>query len=123
MRALIIAGPRNGEWVDLADGSAMWVDLLTAETYRVRKITYVMSGPDGTATDMWKLPILVHPQLIGHPQEAQIVQGVLNQMIAEKFMPDYMREFGERQELGDDAAMLVPDSPAELFRPDGGAKP
>lgn len=117
MKYLIVGGPRQGEWVELdhRPTGSTWVDLMTAETYVVRRFTWAIEGPlAGVAADLFRLPILVHPTLRG-PMEPHFAQMGLMHVIAEPHVDAFMREHGERQEMADpDLAEVVPDTPAEI---------
>ena len=117
MKYLIIGGPRQGEYVELTHkpNGATWVDLMTAETYRVRRLTWAIEGPvKGVAAELYKLPILVHPSLIG-PMEPQYAQMGLMQVVAEPHIDAFMREHAEPQDLAEpDLSDVVPDTPAEI---------
>lgn len=117
MKYLIIGGPREGEWIELTyrPTGATWVDLMTAETYMVRRVTWAVHGPiAGVAAELFKLPILVHPSITG-PMEPQFAQMGLMQVIAKPHIDDFMRQHAERQEMAEpDLSAVVPDTPAEL---------
>jgi hypothetical protein len=122
VKYLIIGGKREGEWVELTHRptGATWVDLMTAETYRVRRITWAVQGPiEGVAAELFKLPILVHPSITG-PMEPQFAQMGLMQVIAKPHIDAFMREHAEPQPMAEpDLSAAIPDTPAELT--EGGA--
>jgi hypothetical protein len=110
MRVLIMGGTRHGEWLELMDGSASYLDLMTAETYPIRAITWVTQENGGAA---YRVSIAVHPSLTNLPPQAeqQQVQDALFRMT----MSYWMANFGELTT----PAAAVPPSPAALFGPDG----
>lgn len=116
MNALIIGGNRHGEWVDVLDGVAGWVDLATATTFRVRKITWAITriGEGGAELtgESYHLRLLVHPDLadLGPQQEQQVVTELLRMQAMNLFV----RTHGEPIEPDP-----VPETPAALFGPNG----
>lgn len=116
MNALIIGGDRHGEWIDVLDGVAGWVDIRTATTFRIRRlgwgITRIGKGGPELTGEQYKVPLAVHPDLtiVGPEQEQQIVTELL-QMMA---MNEFIRAHGELV-----ATEPAPDTPAGLFGPDG----
>jgi hypothetical protein len=119
VKILIIGGPRNGEWVDeLPDGVRGWVDIRSADTHVVRRITWTITDMDGKVIDAYVLHLAVHPLMTG-PNE-QTVAGQMLNMLA---MAEFARAHGDRQEIPEEpaAADRAPNSPAGLFGPDGGA--
>lgn len=118
MNALIIGGARHGEWIDVLDGSTAWVDIRTADTYRVRKLGWGITqlneqGQMLLTGESYRLVLLVHPDLtITGPQAEQQIVTQLMQMLA---MNDFIRAHGDLEKPD------VPDSPATLFGPDGEA--
>lgn len=117
MKALIIGGAFTGEWRDVLDGAGAWVDLVSAATHRVGYIPWVVNAPgeDGVPVvlERYRLPILVHPDIAGHPAQMQICQ----QFISNWGITELMREHAINVPVPDSA----PDSPAALFGPDGKA--
>lgn len=118
MKVLILGGPRQGEFIELAGRAgrdpATWVDLLTGDTYRIRRITWAeadIRNPEH-ATALFKLPVAVHPSFTapGAPEQ-QLAEMALSQVISQTYIDVFMREHAEPQEL----APVVPDSPAELI--------
>lgn len=72
---LLIGGRRHGETVELPAGTAAWVDLLTADTYRRRPFPYVQVDPQNPRSvalrrGFW-LEALVHPDLYDDPGAAR----------------------------------------------------
>lgn len=116
MNALIIGGNRHGEWVDVLDGVAGWVDLATATTFRVRKlswgITRIGAGGAELTGENYTLRLLVHPDLanLGAAEEQMIV----TQMLQMQAMNLFVRTHGEPIEPDP-----VPETPAALFGPNG----
>lgn len=114
MRALIIGGDRHGEFVETLDGVQAWVDIRSATTHRLRQITNMISvvQPDGKyrVTEAHALNVAVHEQLVGRPDEMQIVQAAL-QIIA---WNAFTREHGTHQEIPREPAgsdLIVPGRP------------
>lgn len=115
MKALILGGARQGEWVDATGGA--WVDLMTGDTYVIRRVTWAVSDTDGGAQELWKLPVAVHPSIVAAgPNEGPIAEQILFGIIAQMYMTDFMREHAEPQPLDD---VTVPATPAELFDSEG----
>jgi hypothetical protein len=95
MKALIIGGDRHGDWVDVLDGAQAWVDIRTAVTHRIRKLTWnVQDIRSGAVTEAYVLHAAVHEELVG-PSEPQVV-GELLRMLT---MNEFARTHGEKQEL------------------------
>jgi hypothetical protein len=117
VRALVLGGPREGEWVDALGGT--WVDLLAGETYVIRRVTWAVPGIGDIAAELWKLPVAVHPAIVAAgPNEGPIAEQVLFNIIAKTYMTDFMREHAEPQPLAE-PEVTVPATPAELFDDDG----
>jgi len=116
MKALIIGGERHGEWVDVLDGAGAWVDIRTADTFRIRKLGWEVTrigqgGPELTG-EKYKVVLAIHPLVAtGDALEQQIV----TQMIQMMAMNLFIRTHGEPVD-----PEPVPDTPAGLFGPDGG---
>jgi hypothetical protein len=116
VNVLIIGGTRHGEWIDVLDGSTAWVDIRTADTYRIRnlgwEVTRIGQGGAELTGENYRVPLAVHPDLTlaGPEQEQEIVTRLL-QMLA---MNAFIRAHGEPV-----ATEPVPDTPAGLFGPDG----
>lgn len=105
MKALIIGGRRHGEWQDVLDGSTAWVDIATADTYRIRKVNWGINDMmTGEMKELYLVRLAVHPDLTG-PGEAQQVTHLLS-MLA---MSEFVRAHGEKEK--------TPDTPAELTEP------
>lgn len=123
MKVLILGGKRQGEWLTLAavagKDPASWVDLLTGDTYRIRRITWAVEDQrhPGRAGELWKLPVAVHPSYVaaGQQVEQQLAEQALSQVITAAYMTAFMREHAVRQEL----EPVVPDTPAELLEEGG----
>jgi hypothetical protein len=116
MQAMIVGGERNGEMVDVLDGSTAWVNIRTAETYRVRAITWAVGDPaTGQPVELWRLMILVWPGL--SMQGPQIEQEMATSIVTGMAMGEYMRAHAVAQELPAPTALEIPDSPAALLRP------
>lgn len=116
MKALIIGGDRHGEWQDVLDGSTAWVDIRTATTFPIRKLSWEVTrigqgGPELTG-EKYKVQLLVHPDLTLLGQQGE--QQVVTQMIQMMAMNLFIRTHGEPIE-----APAVPETPAGLFGPDG----
>jgi hypothetical protein len=111
MRTLIMGGPRHGEWVETIEGVRTWLDIVRAETYVIRAITWVAAPSDGGDGSSWRVSIAVHPSLTGLPTgvEQEQVQAALFRMT----MTHWMAEFGTPTDIE------PPASPAALFAPDG----
>lgn len=107
MKALIIYGLRHGEWVDVLDGSNAWVDIRTATTHRIRKVTWnVTTVTTSEVKEAYTLRVAVHPDLVG-PNEVETA-GQLLQMLA---MNEFVRAHGEAQEIPKEPAgssLIVP---------------
>jgi hypothetical protein len=117
MKALVLGGPRQGEWVDAM--GATWVDLMAGETYVIRRVTWAVAGVGDIAAELWKLPVAVHPSIVAAgPNEGPIAEQVLFGIIATTYMTDFMRANAEPQELAE-PAVTVPPTPAELFDDSG----
>lgn len=103
MKALIIGGERNGEFVDVLDGAQVWVDIRNAANHRIRPFTnmVVIPQPDGTrkVTEAHVLHLAVHEALLG-PDEFAMVQ----QMVTSLAMNAFTREHGEHQEIPQEAS-------------------
>lgn len=98
MNVLILGGPRQGEWLDLADDAVSWLDLLKAETYPIRRINWAVADMATANTrELFVLPIAVHPELLqqGPQFEQQAATNALT-MIA---MTMFMREHAIPQEI------------------------
>lgn len=125
MKTLIIGGPMQGEWREIASTSRTWVDLLRGETYMIRKFTWAIANKlTGHAGELFKLPIAVHPSIAQHQlAEAAIAEQALYQVIAKLHIDGFMREHAEPQPMADvDVDVEIPDTPAELcpdINPDG----
>lgn len=122
MKTLIIGGKRQGEWVTLAavNGRAprTWVDLITGDSYRIRYLTWSVQGPlAGHASELFRLPVAVHPSMTG-PMEQHLVQAGLMNVIALLHIDEFMRRHAQELPMAD-PDITVPDTPAELT--DGGA--
>jgi hypothetical protein len=115
MKALIIGGDRHGEWVDVLDGAGAWVEIRTADTFRIRKLGWEVTrigqgGPELTG-EKYKVVLAIHPMIAtGDLAEQQIV----TQMIQMMAMNLFIRTHGEPVD-----PEPVPDTPAGLFGPDG----
>lgn len=125
MKVLIIGGPRQGEWLELAaiggHEQKTYVDLLTAETYRIHRLTWAVEGPvKGVAAELFTLPIAVHPSISG-PMEPQLAEMALYQVIAAPHVDAFMREHAVPQPMAEpDLAEVIPDTPAEITESDHG---
>lgn len=121
MKILIIGGPIQGEWREVVAGSRTWVDLLRGDTYLIRRFTWAIAHPlTGHAGELFRLPIAVHPSVVG-PMEPQIAEQALYNVIALRHIDGFMREHAEPQDLAAvESDVVVPDTPAELC-PDIGA--
>lgn len=117
MKALIIGGDRNGEWIDALDGSQGWVDIRTASTHRIRKLTWnIQNMATGEVIEAYTLYAAVHPAIVDLGQGEPAVAGPMMQSIA---MNEFARAHGEKQEIPEEPKIEVPSSPAGLFGPDG----
>ena len=108
MKVLIIGGQRHGEFVDdLPDGIRGWVDIRTATTHVVRRITWAI--PDQQTkliAEAYVLHAAVHPDYQG-PDEPAVAGELLRQLA----MNDFMRAHGEAQEIPKEPAgssLIVP---------------
>lgn len=120
MKVLVIGGRRQGEWQEIAATSRTWVDLLAGVTHRISYVTWAIEGPlAGSAAELWRLPVAVHPTLkAGGPQaEKQLTLLVLHEHIAMLHMNDFMRAHAIRQEMAE-PEIQVPDTAAELAAPE-----
>jgi hypothetical protein len=117
MKALIIGGDRHGEWIDVLDGSCAWVDIRTADTFRIRKLGWEVTrlGEQGMELtgEKYKVVLAVHPLIASG--DAMLEQQVVTQMIQMMAMNLFIRTHGEPVD-----PEPVPDTPAGLFGPDGG---
>lgn len=118
MKALIIGGDRNGEWIDALDGSTGWVDIRTASTHRIRTLTWnIQNMATGEVLEAYTLHAAVHPAITQLGQGEPQVAGQMLQSIA---MNEFARTHGDNQEIKHEpAAAEVPSTPAALFGPDG----
>jgi hypothetical protein len=118
MKALVLGGPRQGEWVDAM--GATWVDLLAGETYVIRRVTWKVPATEtGLPSERWELPVAVHPSIVATgPNEGPIAEQVLFTLIARMYMTDFMRAYAENHSAAD-PEVTVPPTPAELFNIDG----
>lgn len=107
MKALIIYGMRHGEWVDVLDGSTAWVDIRTATTHTIRKITWqVTNVVTSEVSEAYTMLVAVHPDLVGQNEFA--VAGQFLQMLA---MNEFARAHGDAQEIPKEPAgssLIVP---------------
>jgi hypothetical protein len=112
MIVTIVGGDQNGQTRDLFDGSQAWVDLRNGDTFRIRRINWVVTGADGKPSEVWKLPVAVHPEIINQGQltEQQIVTGLVQEMA----MTYFMRGNAESVEIEP-----APADPSPLFGADG----
>lgn len=96
MNALVIGGPRHGEWVDLFDGSRVWVDLMNAASHVIRKANASVTDPvTGDVREAYVVHLAVHPDIAGRPDEPQVVGNLLNAIA----MNALARAHGERQDV------------------------
>jgi hypothetical protein len=117
VKILIIGGQRNGEWVDgLPDGIRGWVDIRSADTHIVRRITWTITDMENKVVDAYVLHLAVHPLMTG-PEE----QAMAGQMLNMLAMTEFARAHGDKQEIPEEPAVedRAPSSPAALFGPDG----
>lgn len=119
MNALIIGGPRNGEWIEVLDGVRGWVDIRNATTHVIRNITWTLTDHESKPTEAFALHLAVHPEIVG-PQE----QAIAGQMLNLLAMAEFARAHGEKLEIPEEPSpvIIVPSTPAELFGPDGKPK-
>lgn len=116
MKVLVVGGPRQGEWAEVSANARTWVDLLSGTTHRIAYITWAVEGPlAGSAAELWRLPVAVHPMLrsAGAKAEQEMTLLVLHEHIARLHMNDFMREHAIKQEMAD-PVIEVPDTAAEL---------
>lgn len=100
MKALIIGGDRHGEWIDVLDGAQAWVDIRTATTHRLRKMTWnIQEVRTGTVLEAYVLYAAVHPDLVG-PDEPQVVGELLRLLT----MNEFARKYGVKQEMAHEAS-------------------
>jgi hypothetical protein len=122
VKVLILGGKRQGEWLELAafagKDPTTWLDLLTGDTYRIRRMTWAVADEkhQGHAAELWKLPVAVHPSYVaaGPQVEQQLAEQALSQVITAVYMTAFMREHAVLQEM----EPVVPDTPAELIEED-----
>lgn len=100
MMILVIGGEKHGKWVETLDGVQAWVDIVSATTYRIRKLTWGITAMDPATfemrvTDSFVLRLAIHPAIAGRPDEPGIVQEMVR-MIA---MNEFIRAHGEKQEV------------------------
>lgn len=117
MRAIILGGHRYGEWLDLVDGSTSYVDLRTAETYLIRRITWAVADQLGQPAGLYKLPIAVWPGLTQNGPALE-QQNAYNALVS-LAMTEYMQAHAEGHEVNLPPDETVPDTPADLFGADG----
>lgn len=107
MKALIVYGLRHGEWIDVLDGTNAWVDIRSATTHPIRKLTWQVTNVVTSAvTEAYTMLVAVHPDLTG-PNEMQVVVQLL-QMLATN---EFARTHGEAQEVPKEPAgssLIVP---------------
>lgn len=119
MKALVVGGPCAGEWVDVPDGLAVWIDLKHGDTLPINRVTWALANADGTPGDRFSLPVATHPSM------ADDAAAVQNTVIGHA-VTEYMRAHGILLPPPEPPAIAVPDSPAALFgadgRPLGGAR-
>lgn len=117
MKALVIGGPRDREWIEVPDGLAMWIDLAHGDSLPVAYIRWDTVA-DG-AHRRYRLPVAVHPSM------AADIAAVQNAVIA-LAMTAFMEAHVPAEDLPTPPQVVVPDSPATLFgadgRPLGGAR-
>lgn len=115
MKTLIIGGPFHGEWRDLFDGSAAWVDLVHGTTHQVAHTTWAVQAPgsDGVpiVLERYRLPMAIHPDITAHPAGSQIAHQAMTNMA----ITELMRAHAVNVPIPDQ----VPDSPAGLLGTDG----
>lgn len=107
MKALIIGGKRNGEWIEQVDGAKVWLDIAHADTYVIRTLTWALNDPSGKLTESFHLHVALHPELAGHPQEQALAMQMLNLFA----MAEFARAHGEPME--------IPAEPSAAQRADG----
>jgi len=106
VKALIVGGERHGEWQDVLDGSTAWVNIRTADTYRVRRVNWGINDfVTGEVKEVYYLHVAVHPELTG-PGEQQRVPQLLSLLA----MSAFVRAHGEKDQ--------VPDTVEELTQAD-----
>lgn len=116
MKALVIGGPKNGDWIETVDGAKVWLDIVHADTYVIRDITWTITDMKGQVVDAYRLYLAVHPQIVSSGQE-QALAGQLLNLIA---MTEFARAHGEQLETPKEPSpIVVPNNAAELFGPDG----
>jgi hypothetical protein len=117
MRALVLGGPREGEWIDVTGGT--WLDFLTGDTYAVRKVTWAVPADGDHPAELYKLPVAVHPRIVAMgAAEGQVAEQSLFGLVAKTYMSEFMRAYAEDQTPAPGPAE-VPETPAELFDESG----
>lgn len=107
MLVLVIGGARHGEFIKLPDGAGVWVNLVEAASYPIRKANSAVTDfATGKVKEAYVLHLAVHPDLVG-PQEPAAVGALLNALA----MNEFARTHGEPQEIPEEPAIEVPEGP------------
>lgn len=111
MNVLVIGGPKHGEWIEVFDGTRVWIDIANAAQHVVRTVTSnVQDIQTGAVLEAYTLHVAVHEQLQGPTEPA-----VVSQLISLLAMNEYSRAHGEAQEIPKEPAgssLTVPGGPA-----------
>ncbi len=107
VKVMVIGGSKHGEWIEIFDGSRVWINLLDASSHVIRTLhSSITDVSTGAVVEAYTLRVAVHPDMVG-PNEPVIVQQVLTAMA----MNAFAREHGEREE--------IPKEPSpDIVRPD-----
>lgn len=115
MKALIIGGTRNGEWLNTLDGAKVWLDIVHADTYPIRRITWTLNDTEGAVTEAFHLYLAVHPEITAHPQEQAIVGQMMNLLA----MAEFARKHGEPLEIPAEPSAVQRANGAVVLGPNG----
>lgn len=115
MKTLIIGGSFHGEWHDVLNGSAGWVDLVHGTTHRIAYTKWAVNAPgsDGVpiVLEHYRLAMAIHPDIVEHPAGVQIAHQAMTNLA----ITNLMREHATALPVPDQ----VPDTPAGLLGTDG----
>lgn len=91
MNALIIGGPKTGEWIETIDDARVWLDIVHADTYMIHPITWTLDDGHGKVTDVFRFHLAIHPEIAAHPQQQALAMQTLNLLA----MAEFARTHGE----------------------------
>lgn len=115
MKALIIGGARSGEWIDTLDGAKVWLDIVHADTYLIRRITWTLDDGKGAVREAFHLHLAIHPEITAHPQE----QALATQMMQLFAMAEFARTHGEPIEIPTEPSAVQRANGAAVLGPNG----